>query len=294
MRAGRASTENMRHRTFARAFFLAGAVLLGLWPSAVGADLWDSPDLACLREAYPDDIRGAERDADGDIWLLTARGGRVLYGSEHEDVEHMSLNDCDVRASMAQPYPLDPDRPLPGPDERPGRMRSYPLLDALYGSGAEEVERSLEAVRLAGETALFSGRAGAAEALRRVAARLDELLARNPALRSYVLPLGGAFKWRVIAGEKRLSPHSYGMAVDLDPDEGPYWRWSGDADPPARLSYPTAIVRIFEDNGFIWGGKWREYDLMHFEYRPEIICKARMALQADEGKRPKLATVRTY
>ena len=35
-------------------------------------------------------------------------------------------------------------------------------------------------------------------------------------------------------------------------------------------------MAAFENEGFIWGGKWHEYDLMHFEYRPEIICKARV------------------
>ena len=43
-----------------------------------------------------------------------------------------------------------------------------------------------------------------------------------------------------------------------------------------QQSYPAAIVAAFEAEGFIWGGKWHEYDLMHFEYRPELICKARI------------------
>jgi hypothetical protein len=36
------------------------------------------------------------------------------------------------------------------------------------------------------------------------------------------------------------------------------------------------IVRIFENHGFIWGGKWYHYDAMHFEFRPELVgprCK---------------------
>ena len=31
----------------------------------------------------------------------------------------------------------------------------------------------------------------------------------------------------------------------------------------------------------IWGGKWHEYDLMHFEYRPEIMAKARVLHQLE-------------
>jgi D-alanyl-D-alanine carboxypeptidase len=32
---------------------------------------------------------------------------------------------------------------------------------------------------------------------------------------------------------------------------------------------------LFEQHGFIWGGKWYHYDTMHFEYRPEIIATAK-------------------
>jgi peptidoglycan L-alanyl-D-glutamate endopeptidase CwlK len=30
-------------------------------------------------------------------------------------------------------------------------------------------------------------------------------------------------------------------------------------------------VTIFENHGFIWGGKWYHFDTMHFEYRPELL-----------------------
>ena len=44
-----------------------------------------------------------------------------------------------------------------------------------------------------------------------------------------------------------------------------------------RQAFPASVVAAFEAQGFIWGGKWSEFDLMHFEYRPEIILKARLA-----------------
>jgi len=31
------------------------------------------------------------------------------------------------------------------------------------------------------------------------------------------------------------------------------------------------LVEIFERHGFIWGCRWRSYDAMHFEYRPEPL-----------------------
>jgi hypothetical protein len=30
---------------------------------------------------------------------------------------------------------------------------------------------------------------------------------------------------------------------------------------------------VFEQHGFIWGGRWAHYDTMHFEYRPELLGK---------------------
>ena len=37
---------------------------------------------------------------------------------------------------------------------------------------------------------------------------------------------------------------------------------------------PQVIVDAFEAEGFIWGGRWKHYDTMHFEYRPELISPA--------------------
>ena len=34
-------------------------------------------------------------------------------------------------------------------------------------------------------------------------------------------------------------------------------------------------MEVFERNNFIWGGKWGHFDILHFEYRPEIIIKAK-------------------
>ena len=84
--------------------------------------------------------------------------------------------------------------------------------------------------------------------------------------------------WRVIAGTRRLSVHSFAAAIDVSPKGNPYWR---DFPPgtnilPTRQGFPPAVVAAFEAEGFIWGGKWSEFDLMHFEYRPELILLARL------------------
>jgi len=31
------------------------------------------------------------------------------------------------------------------------------------------------------------------------------------------------------------------------------------------------VVKVFEHFGFVWGGKWFYWDLVHFEYRPDLL-----------------------
>ena len=238
-------------------------------------DVWpDAPlDMLCLREAYGAAVEGMEEDTQG-LWL-TVRGQRVLYALPPDMRPDPLSPQATVRQSMAQPYPLEPARPQPADGIHPGRVRSEALLRALYGADKAAVAAQLRKVTLAGKGVDFSANAGAAEALARVGAGLAELVRAKPELKAWVLPLGGTFAWRKVAGEQRLSPHSFGTAVDLNTKKGAYWRWSGGVSHPGQSAYPTDIVKLFEDNGFVWGGKWREYDLMHFEYRPEILCKAR-------------------
>ena len=57
-----------------------------------------------------------------------------------------------------------------------------------------------------------------------------------------------------------------------------------------QKTFPSAIVSLFEDNGFIWGGKWEHFDLMHFEYRPELIIKAKKLRAKANGEKPEDAS----
>jgi hypothetical protein len=55
---------------------------------------------------------------------------------------------------------------------------------------------------------------------------------------------------------KGLSPHAWGVAVDLNAAEYPYGS--------TRLQ-DSRLVAAFEAEGFEWGGRWRSPDPMHFE-----------------------------
>jgi len=95
----------------------------------------------------------------------------------------------------------------------------------------------------------------------------------------------GTWCWRTIAGTGNLSPHSYGIAIDIYDRRSPrisYWRFVS-PDPqkasrwPELVSHeriwqpPQELVYCFEKHGFVWGGKWYHFDPMHFEYRPEFF-----------------------
>ena len=116
---------------------------------------------------------------------------------------------------------------------------------------------------------------GVADQLARISRELDALPKR---FMKYLVPLGGTYRCRTIAGTKRKSFHAYGAAIDINVKFGNYWRWTR-PDRNGRIEHknqmPFEIVRIFERHGFIWGGKWYHYDTMHFEYRPEIISHAK-------------------
>lgn len=271
-------------------------------PAELPAELDDTGrvDLYCLRRAYPQ-ITGMIANTQGQ-WLVFADGRRVLYaaavGPEASGGQKTSGGQesewvVSVRVSMAEPYPLEPERPETPLGVSPGRRRSYDLLQTLYGASPKAVGSHLVQARLLGQHLHLSP--AAAQAMNRADAVLALQAAYEPRLKT-LLKMDGGFAWRRIAGENRLSPHAFGIAFDISPGVATYWRWSKLRPHPLQKSYPASIVAAFENEGFIWGGKWHEYDLMHFEYRPEIICKARVVLGQEHmpgGDAPAQPTVQT-
>lgn len=92
-----------------------------------------------------------------------------------------------------------------------------------------------------------------------------------------------AFNYRTIAGSSKLSNHSYGMAIDLNPKYNPYVKQRGDgsifcqpesgrayADRTKEFDYKIdendLAYQLFTQAGFTWGGNWNSVkDYQHFE-----------------------------
>lgn len=164
----------------------------------------------------------------------------------------------------------------PQPND-PGRIRNMPFFRKMYGSSQEEVERNLVEIRWMPKSRNRRIRVTRVNGVDKQLAKISKELDQLPrALRKFCTKLGGTYNWRNIAGTDQLSPHAFGIAIDIKVSTGDYWQWDlknhGEANFVNRI--PREIVEIFERHGFIWGGKWKHYDSMHFEYRPELIMAA--------------------
>ncbi|MGG8408515.1 M15 family metallopeptidase [Streptomyces sp. 12297] len=87
-----------------------------------------------------------------------------------------------------------------------------------------------------------------------------------------------AFNCRPVTGdERRVSRHSWGDAVDINPVENPYVDSNGTCHPPHGRAHldrdrgapgmirpGDAVTRAFEEVGWQWGARWSDPDYQHF------------------------------
>ncbi len=155
----------------------------------------------------------------------------------------------------------------------------------------------------------FNKRNSAAESLRRVNDRLLNEAPESATWIKNNRNMAGGFNLRYISGTNRLSAHSWGIAIDFTLKRASenlnfndsYWKWVSRCIAPLRCPeprtrgsvearnqasekelevlivedrfdhFPEEVVRVFAEEGFIWGGHWHHFDTMHFEYRPEFF-----------------------
>lgn len=122
-------------------------------------------------------------------------------------------------------------------------------------------------------------------ALKRVQTRLNNEAKTDEKIKTFLESLGNmsGYNWRDIRDISSRSTHSWGISIDILPRKMNvyeiYWMWTKDINEqnwmktPLKLRWipPEKVISIFEEEGFVWGGKWIIWDNMHFEYRPDIL-----------------------
>jgi len=231
-----------------------------------------------FEKAYPEKISGVE--FVNDDWTMTVNGVRFWYA-------HGRFLPEELRAQWEEYQPYDfYVYPWTGTARQRRIASKYPvysigssfLFDVLYASPAEDdswdwqEKYSFLGVKMLVHRHIIP-------LLDRVTADIRIAAENDPSINEWIAELqtspAGGWNWRAIVNTKRRSNHSYGTAIDLLPGDlkgrKTYWQWNSGKMEGDYYLPPQAVVKIFEEHGFVWGGNWDLIDTMHFEYRPEIL-----------------------
>ena len=269
--------------------------------TSTSGELPGAREIAAMAAAYPERITAAAvRDGE---WALEMDGtwyywaeGRLLPDELRDDAEsYASLRFYRYRTGPARIREVDGElerileerTEVQASGETDTRERFNDFLDTLYQiSSRDDAEYTVIRIEFLGSATRVHPLL--VEPLERVERTIRALVPHEPEVADFVRELDAVhgYNWRTIAGTVRRSYHSYGVAVDLVPrsyaGSWPYWLWAaqGGIDRwwelplESRWQIPQLVIDAFEEQGFVWGGKWLFFDNLHFEYRPESILMA--------------------
>ena len=157
------------------------------------------------------------------------------------------------------------------------------FLNTLYdGNSARTMIKNITNMNILGYKTQLHG--FIAKPLANANAEIIAISQTNAKVKNYLSSLKtvSGYLWRVISKSSSRSYHSYGAAFDTLPRRNGgkqiYWAWTRVNNKnwyavpyEDRWQPPEEVIKVFEKHGFIWGGKWNNYDTIHFEYRPELI-----------------------
>ncbi len=248
-------------------------------------DIEAKQNILVLMLSYPEYITSIEKE-DNKIYCIFKSGKKILYDDKLEKTQEEKFANSDLQDTLEQYYPLTKNIVLMDKNFNPGRCRNYELLEEVYGDSKQKIEKNLVNLKCGYANYQFNSCNNANIALDNALKELLELSKSNSKISNILYPGSGTFNYRLISGTNRLSPHSFGIAIDLKSDAKDYWKWSSKENGEKRINeYPEDLVKVFEKNNFIWGGKWGYFDILHFEYRPEIILKAKFFSGYDKNNK---------
>ncbi|MBV4425017.1 M15 family metallopeptidase [Clostridium tyrobutyricum] len=233
-------------------------------------------DLLCIMMAYPEYVKNVIKDDNGYVYIIMKSGRKILYDDKREKSFDEKLFNTDIQDMMEQFYPLGSIDKVMDKDSDPGRFRVYPLLEEVYGGSRNEIEKNLVITNLVYRNLQFNKNNKASDCLENAIKELVSISKNSGNIATALFPYSGTYNYRNISGTNLKSPHSFAIAIDLARDRRDYWKWTTEKEGTRRIkSYPKEIVDVFEKNNFVWGGKWSHFDILHFEYRPEIVLKSK-------------------
>jgi hypothetical protein len=250
--------------------------------------------MEALSAAYPDRIEKAEFK-DGD-WTVLMEGNRYYFCGGRLLPEELRDKEADYSPQPFYHYAAElPPWKAPSAEDaerfknmasnrsRNPVKRSPHFFDTLWQARTrDESQKRLKDISFLGVSVAVHE--GILRPLALVEAQILAEAKNDPQLRAWVNGINTAacWNWRTIADTQTRSYHAYGVAIDILPKQlggkETYWLWTARNKPEwwnipysERLHPPAPVIKAFESQGFIWGGKWLFFDTMHFEYRPEIF-----------------------
>ena len=288
----------------------ASFVLLFLIISLYAQPFMGIGNLKYFERAYPDLTFTRHYDVISSEWIVTVKipdtpgdkngPGKTydFYWANGSLLPESEIANKDQYWSLLYSYPKELADPAAFTEEQRERIKEFgsaesrkngagtPMFffDALYDSGTRRsLEQHIARISFLGNRTNVHERMK--EPLKRVEEKIFELAKTDKEVKSFLdnLKSNDAYQWRIIDGTNRKSFHSLGIAIDVLPkSQGGkqiFWSWAKDKYPDTwmlvplknRWMPPESVIEIFEEEGYIWGGKWTIYDNMHFEYHPELI-----------------------
>ena len=295
----------------AAVFVLVFAILPGLSGDNKRSDLFaqDSngmpsrlnAELAVLKAAYPSITIASTFDSQIGDWKITmTKGGSTkdLYWAEGRYLPKELLASKDNYRTLIFYIPKKPEDPSTFKKEQIEKIREFgssesresapvsptSFFEIIYNtSSREDLEAHIVKTEFLGKR--VNVHELIVEPLKKVESKILSISRTDEQVRDFIQSIGSidGYSWRQIRDTSGMSFHSIGLAIDILPrgwqDKIVYWNWEknkGNDDwmlipLEDRWAPPDLVVDIFEDEGFVWGGKWTVWDNMHFEYRPEMI-----------------------
>lgn len=244
-----------------------GLFLLFIFQTIVSQDIPNN--VQKLIKAYPKQIIGFE-----DNKLIFRDKSTLIYDDFKKKTDQELLDNPDIEDQFRFEYKKVIHNSIPKDD--PGRIRNEAFFKKIYGNSKVEVASKLVNLIWCPKLVHQKIKVTTINEIDKIVEKLSAALDQHPEFKKYIQNIGGTFNWRKISGSNRISMHSFGMTIDINIQNANYWQWdcrckNEDALLLYKNKIPFDLVKIFEKHGFIWGGNWKHYDTMHFEYRPELV-----------------------